>query len=107
MTSAKLTPVHPGEVLLEEFMNPLAITQYRLSKDIGVHPRRINQIVHGNRAVTADTALRLSRYFGTSDRFWMNLQIRYDLEIEKDRLGGRLAAEVKELERGVLDAPPS
>ena len=95
MTSAKLPPVHPGEILLEEFMSPLAITQYRLSKDIGVHPRRINQIVHGKRAVTADTALRLSRYFGTSERFWMNLQSRYDLEVEKDRLGDRLAAEVK------------
>ena len=99
MTSAKLPPVHPGEVLLEEFMGPLAITQYRLSKDIGVHPRRINQIVHGNRAVAADTALRLSRYFGTSERFWMNLQSRYDLEVEKDRLGERQLSEVKELAR--------
>ncbi len=98
MTSAKLPPVHPGEVLLEEFMNPLAITQYRLSKDSGVHPRRINQIVHGNRAVTADTALRLSRYFGNSERFWMNLQCRYDLEVEKDRLGDRLIQEVRVLE---------
>ena len=97
MTSAKLPPVHPGEVLLEEFMNPLAITQYRLSKDIGVNPRRINQIVHGNRAVTADTALRLSRYFGNSERFWMNLQSRYDLEVEKDRLGDRLIQEVRVL----------
>jgi addiction module HigA family antidote len=95
MTSAKLPPVHPGEILLEEFMSPLAITQYRLSKDIGVHPRRINQIVHGNRAVTADTALRLSRYFGTSERFWMNLQNRYDLEIQKDQLGERLTREVR------------
>ena len=108
MTSAKLLPVHPGEILLEEFMNPLEITQYRLSKDIGVHPRRINQIVHGNRAVTADTALRLSRYFGTSERFWMNLQSRYDLEVEKDRLGERLMSEVKELAPGVTkDRPPS
>ena len=97
MTSDKLPPVHPGEILFEEFMTPLAITQYRLSKDIGVHPRRINQIVHGNRSVTADTALRLSRYFGTSERFWMNLQCRYDLEVEKDRLGDRLEREVKEL----------
>ena len=108
MTSAKLPPVHPGEILLEEFMSPLAITQYRLSKDIGVHPRRINQIVHGNRAVTADTALRLSRYFGTSERFWMNLQIRYDLELEKDRLGDRLISEVKDLAPGVpMARPPS
>ena len=105
MTTAKMPPVHPGEILMEEFMVPLAITQYRLSKDIGVHPRRINQIVHGARSVTADTALRLSRYFGTSERFWMNLQSRYDLEIEKDRLGDRLIAEVKELVRGTSDAP--
>ena len=108
MTSAKLPPVHPGEILLEEFMNPMAITQYRLSKDIGVHPRRINQIVHGNRAVTADTALRLSRYFGTSERFWLNLQNRYDLEVEKDRLGDRLEREVRALEHSVKkDWPPS
>jgi addiction module HigA family antidote len=107
MTTTKMPPVHPGEILMEEFMAPLAITQYRLSKDIGVHPRRINQIVHGDRAVTADTALRLSRYFGTSESFWMNLQSRYDLEIEKDRLGDRLLTEVKELERGVVDAPAS
>ena len=100
MTSAKLPPVHPGEILLEEFMNPLSITQYRLAKDIGVNARRINQIVHGNRAVTAETALRLSRYFGNSEQFWMNLQSRYDLEVEKDRLGDRLATEVKELTRG-------
>ena len=97
MTAEKSLPVHPGEILLEEFLNPLAISQYRLSKGIGVHARRINQIVHGNRAVTADTALRLSRYFGTSERFWMNLQIQYDLEVEKDRLGDRLEREVKEL----------
>ena len=108
MTTAKLPPVHPGEILLEEFMGPLAITQYRLSKDIGVHPRRINQIVHGDRSVTADTALRLSRYFGTSERFWMNLQTRYDLEVEKDRLGDRLISEVKEFTPGgAMDTPPS
>jgi len=107
MTSAKMPPVHPGEILMEEFMAPLAITQYRLSKDIGVHPRRINQIVHGDRAVTADTALRLSRYFGTSERFWLNLQTRYDLEKEKDRLGDRLLTEVKMLERGQVNAPAS
>lgn len=95
MTSAKLPPVHPGEVLWEEFMKPLTITQYRLSKEIGVHPRRINQIVHGKRAITADTALRLSRYFSTSERFWINLQSRYDLEVEKDRLGERLTQEVQ------------
>ena len=95
----KLPPVHPGEVLLEEFMTPLGLTQYRVAKDIAVHPRRINQIVHGNRSVTADTALRLSRYFGNSERFWMNLQARYDLEVEKDRLGERLSDEVKVLAR--------
>ncbi len=95
----KLPPVHPGEVLLEEFMTPLGLTQYRVAKDITVHPRRINEIVHGNRSVTADTALRLSRYFGNSERFWMNLQARYDLEVEKDRLGDRLSDEVKVLAR--------
>lgn len=97
MASVKLAPVHPGEILMEEFMKPMAITQYRLSKDIGVNARRINQIVHGKRAVTADTALRLSRYFRTSEGFWMALQSRYDLEVEKDRLGDRLEIEVKEL----------
>lgn len=96
-TSGKLTPVHPGEILLEEFIKPLGISQYRLCKDMSVQPRRINQIVHGDRAITAETALRLSRYFGTSERFWMNLQTRYDIEVEKDRLGHRLVAEVKEL----------
>ncbi len=108
MAAAKLPPIHPGEILMEEFMNPMSISQYRLSKDIGVHPRRINQIVHGNRAVTADTALRLSQYFGTSERFWMNLQSRYDLEIEKDRLGNRLEMEVKGRAPGVtMDQPTS
>lgn len=95
MHSKKLPPVHPGEVLLEEFMNPMNISQYRLSKDISVNPRRINQIVHGDRAVTANTALRLSRYFSTSDRFWRFIQNRYDLEVEKDRLGERLTREVR------------
>ena len=82
---------------MEEFIKPLRISQYRLAKDVSVHPRRINQIVHGKRSVTADTALRLSRYFGTSERFWLNLQSGYDLEVEKDRLGDRLAKEVKVL----------
>jgi addiction module HigA family antidote len=90
----KLPPVHPGEVLREEYLEPLELSQYRLAKDISVPPRRINEIVHGARAITADTALRLARYFGTSDRFWLNLQARYDLEIEKDRLGRRLEREV-------------
>lgn len=93
----KLPPIHPGEVLLEEFLLPMGISQYRLAKSISVPPRRINELVHGKRAVTADTALRLSRYFGTSERFWLNLQTRYDLEREKDRLGDRLNAEVVEL----------
>jgi addiction module HigA family antidote len=92
-----MTPVHPGEVLAEEFLSPLGISQYRLAKETGVPPRRINEIVKGQRAVTANTALRLSRYFGTSERFWMNLQTRYDLEVEKDRLGTRLRREVKVL----------
>ena len=94
MASATLKPVHPGEVLLEEFLEPMEISQYRLAKDISVPPRRINEIVHGKRSVTADTALRLSRYFGTSERFWLNLQTGYDLDIVRDRLGDRLEAEV-------------
>jgi addiction module HigA family antidote len=91
----KFAPTHPGKILLEEFLKPMGISQYRLANDIGVHPRRINEIVHGNRAISADTALRLSRFFGLSERFWLNLQARYDLEIEKDRLEGRLEKEVK------------
>lgn len=95
-----LPPIHPGEILLDEFLQPLEISQYRLAKDIGVPVRRINEIVLGKRRITADTALRLSRYFGLSERFWMNLQSRYDLEIEKDRLQGRLENEVKVLAVG-------
>lgn len=94
MSSKKYPPIHPGEILLEEFLKPLERSQYRLAKDISVPPRRINEIVHGKRAVTADTALRLSRHFGTSDKFWLNLQIQYDLEIEKERLKDRLKNEV-------------
>lgn len=90
----KLAPIHPGEILLEEFLKPLGMSQYRLAKDINVSPRRINEIVHGKRSISADTALRLARYFETTDRFWLNLQTRYDLEIEKDRLGKRLYKEV-------------
>ena len=90
----RFPPVHPGEILLEEFLRPMGISQYRLAKDISVPPRRINEIVHGKRSVTADTALRLSRYFALSDRFWLNLQTHYDIEVEKDRLAGRLDAEV-------------
>ncbi len=85
-----IAPIHPGEVLLDEFLEPLQVTQHRLAVSIGVPPRRINEIVHGKRRITADTALRLARYFGTTDRFWLNLQTRYDLETEKDRLGSAL-----------------
>ena len=95
--ATKIPPIHPGEILLEEFLRPMGISQYRLAKSISVPPRRINEVVHGNRAVTADTALRLSRFFGTSERFWMNLQTRYELEREKDRLGDRLEDEVIEV----------
>jgi addiction module antidote protein, HigA family len=95
MRSAKLEPIHPGEILNEEFLIPLEISQYRLASDISVPPRRINEIVHGKRAISPDTALRLSRYFGMSAAFWMNLQMRFDLEIEKDKLEGRLEKEVK------------
>ncbi len=97
MSRRKLPPIHPGEILQEEFLVPLSISQYRLAKDTSVPPRRINEIVRGMRAVSADTALRLARYFGTSERFWINLQTRYDLETEKDRLGDRLRREVKTL----------
>ncbi len=95
MSEQKLAPIHPGEILLEEFLKPMGISQYRLAKDISVPARRINEIVHGTRAISPDTALRLSRYFGLSERFWMNLQARYNLEIEKDRLRGRLEKEVQ------------
>jgi len=91
----KLDPIHPGEVLLADFLEPLEVSQYRLAHSISVPPRRINEIVHGKRAITADTALRLARYFGTSAQFWLNLQARYDLETERDRLGPRLQAEVE------------
>jgi addiction module HigA family antidote len=94
MRRRKLDPVHPGEILLEEFLAPLGISQYRLAKDISVPPRRINEIVRGQRSISADTALRLARYFRTTERFWLNLQTRYDLESEKDRLGDRLDREV-------------
>ena len=98
MKTKKIAPIHPGEILLEEFLKPLSISQYRLAKDINVPARRINEIVHGKRAITADTALRLSRYFNLSEQFWLNLQARYDLEVEQDKLNGRIEAEVKILE---------
>ncbi|MEK7777413.1 MAG: HigA family addiction module antitoxin [Chloroflexota bacterium] len=97
MTERTIPPIHPGEILLEEFLKPMAVSQYRLAKDIHVDPRRINEIVLGKRAITADTALRLSRYFGTTDRFWMNLQARYDLEVQRKQLGARLLQEVRVL----------
>ncbi len=86
--------VHPGEILLEEFLKPLGMSQYRLAKDLSVPPRRINEIVLGKRAISPDTALRLARYFATSERFWLNLQTQYDLEVARDRLGDRLEKEV-------------
>ena len=98
MARKKLPPVHPGEILLLEFLEPLDISQYRLAKDIHVPPRRINEIVKGERSITANTALRLARYFATSDRFWLNLQAHYDLEVERDRLGASLR-EVQTLSR--------
>ena len=91
----KLAPIHPGEVLLLEFLEPMAITQYRLAHALSVPPRRINEIAHGKRAISADTALRLARFFGTSEQFWLNLQSRFDLEVERDRLGARLKSEVQ------------
>ncbi|HEX6641332.1 MAG TPA: HigA family addiction module antitoxin [Thermoanaerobaculia bacterium] len=100
--SDRLPPVHPGEVLLEEFLEPMNITQYRLSKDISVPPRRVNEIVLHKRGITADTALRLGRYFGTSEQFWLNLQSEYDLDIERDRLGERLKTEVIALKTRAL-----
>ncbi len=86
----EFAPIHPGEVLMEEFLEPLEVTQHRLAVSIGVPPRRINEIVHGKRRVSADTALRLGRFFGTTDRFWLNLQTRFDLEVEKSNLGSKL-----------------
>ncbi len=94
MAKKILDPIHPGEVLMEEFLKPMGISQYRLAKDINVPARRINEIVQGKRSITPDTALRLSKFFGLSERFWINLQARYDLEIEKDKLKNRLDAEV-------------
>ena len=94
MAARKMEPVHPGEILMEDFLEPMGISQYRLSKDIGVPPRRINEIVHGKRAISPDTALRLARYFGVTETFWSNLQAHYDLEVQRDILGGRLEKEV-------------
>lgn len=95
MSENLLDPIHPGEVLLEEFLKPMELSQNRLGLDIGVHPRRINEIVLRKRRITADTALRLARYFGTSPQFWLGLQTDYDLDIAMDKLGNRLDREVK------------
>lgn len=95
MIEEKMAPIHPGEVLKEDFLDPMGISQYRLAKDIGVDPRRISAIIQGKRSITADTALRLGRYFGIEPEFWMNLQAHYDLEVESDRLAGKLKHEVK------------
>jgi addiction module HigA family antidote len=94
MIEKNLHPVHPGEVLLEEFLDPMGLSQNRLGLDIGVHPRRINEIVLGKRRITADTALRLARYFGNSPQFWLGLQTDYDLDVARDKLGSRLDLEV-------------
>ena len=90
-----LSPIHPGEILLEDFMKPLGLTQYRLAQDVGVAPIRISQIIHGKRSITADTAMRLARYFGTSAAVWLRLQVRYDLEVAERKLGKRINREVK------------
>jgi len=100
MKEKKLPPIHPGEILLEEFLKPMRISQYRIAKDISVPPRRINEIVHGKRSITADTALRLGKFFGISPQFWLNLQTRYDLEITEDMLRNRLDKEVHALNIG-------
>lgn len=99
MSTRKITLIHPGEVLQADFLEPLELSQYRLAQDLSVPPRRINEIVHGKRSISADTALRLARYFGTTDRFWLNLQGRFDLEVQRDVLGARLAREVRVLDR--------
>ena len=99
MPRKRLAPIHPGEVLAEDFLKPLALTEYRLAKGLRVPARRINEIVHGTRAISADTALRLARFFRNSPRFWLNLQTSYDLEVEADRLGSKLARDVEVLKR--------
>lgn len=101
MRENKLPPIHPGEILLEEFLKPMGISQYRLAKAISVPPRRINEIVHGQRAVTADTALRLGRFFSMNPQFWLNIQSRFDLETTEDSLADRLDKEVVSLNHNV------
>ncbi|MBT8372892.1 MAG: HigA family addiction module antidote protein [Deltaproteobacteria bacterium] len=97
MKNKKFPPIHPGEILIEEFLKPMGLSQYRLAKDISVPPRRINEIVHGKRSISADTALRLGRFFGISPQFWLNLQTRFDLEVAEDLLAERLEKEVQVL----------
>jgi addiction module HigA family antidote len=98
MKTKKINPIHPGEILMEEFLKPLELSQNQLANDIGVPPRRINEIIHGKRRITADTALRLAHYFKMSPRFWLGLQMDYDLDIEADKLGSRLNKEVNTFE---------
>ena len=105
MTERKIPPVHPGEVLLEDFLKHLGMSQYRLAKELSVYPWKIYEIVHGQRAVTADTALRLSRYFGTSAELWLNLQSFYDLEKRRDEMGAQLEEEITPLVRDDLNLP--
>jgi addiction module HigA family antidote len=97
MTEEKMAPIHPGEILLEDFLKPLSISQYRLAKEMNVYPRKINEIVHGKRAITADTALRLARFFGTTAELWMNLQAHYELELARDKIESIILTEIKPL----------
>lgn len=97
MSKRQMAPIHPGEILLEEFLRPMEISQYRLARDINVDPRRINEIVHGQRAITADTAFRLGRYFGMTAQFWLNLQSHYDLEVLDMEIGDQIESEVRSL----------
>ncbi|MCJ8500301.1 HigA family addiction module antitoxin [Desulfatitalea alkaliphila] len=105
MQSKKLPPIHPGKILMEEFLAPMGISQYRLAKDISVSPRRINEIVHEKRSITADTALRLGRFFSMTPQFWLNLQNRYDLETTEDLIGKRLNNEINALQREATNIP--
>ena len=107
MKENKIPPVHPGEVLLEDFLKPLGISQYRLAKEMKVYPRKINEIVHGKHAITADSALRSSRYFGTSAELWMSLQALYDLEKTRDKIEAQVVKEISPLERENLQVTPA
>lgn len=95
---SKMNPIHPGEILLEEFLRPMNLSQNKIASDLGVPPRRINEIVHGKRRITADTALRLAHYFDMSPEFWLGLQMDYDLDLEEDKLAGVIPAQVKKYE---------